>query len=397
MIKRIFLPLLILLFAFSAYATRPALAQDDNPPADPVGEVRGTVINRNSGKVIIQSLEVMLHILDMNFVDQGMEHGQSKPDGTFVFADIPFNENTQFAVMATYEGVTYFSETIPADMKSMQVRIDMPVYETTTDLAAVQIDQMHVMFEFSTDGLETKELYIVSNRGERTVKDVYDLGEGKSAALQLPLPEDADYIFFKPDDQQRFVKLNGAFADTYPILPGDQPAQIMTSYLVPFSGERVYTYTAPVSAAKINFILPDQPGISLRGEGLVPSEPTTLQDGTSYQVYSYSDLKAGEKLSVTLTGTIPTRQSTNSSNNLIAAGAAFLGFGAIGFGIWWWRRPEDAQLEAEEVSAQSEGATLETLIAEIARLDEAHEQGELSSEDHESQRKELMQRAKQLL
>lgn len=395
--KRIFLPLLILFFAFSAYPARPALAQDENPPVGPVGDVRGTVINRNSGKVVTQSLEVMLHILDMNLVDQGMEHGQSNPDGTFVFADIPFNETTQFAVMATYDGVSYFSETTPADMKSMRVSIDMPVYETTTDLSAVQIDQMHVLFEFSTDGLETKELYIVSNTGERTVKDVYDLGEGKSAALQFPLPEDADYIFFKPDDQDRFVKLNGTFADTYPILPGGQPAQIMTSYLLPFSGERVYTYTAPVSTAKINFILPDQPGISLQGEGLVPAEPTTLQDGTLYQVYSYSYLKAGEKLSVTLTGTLPIRQSTNTYNNLIAAGAAFLGFAIIGVGVWWWRKPEETQTEEEEASAQSDQPALDTLIAEIALLDEAHEQGELSLEDHQAQRKKLVRRAKQLL
>ena len=108
MMKRIFLPLLVLLLAFSAHAARPALAQDENPPAGPVGEVRGTVINRNSGKVVTQSPEVMLHILDQDFVDKGMEHGQSQSDGTFVFADIPFDESTQFAVMATYDGVTYF-------------------------------------------------------------------------------------------------------------------------------------------------------------------------------------------------------------------------------------------------------------------------------------------------
>ena len=395
--KRIFLPLLILLFAFSSYATRPALAQDDNPPAGPSGQVRGTVINRNSGEVVTESLEVMLHILDQDMVDKGMEHGQSQSDGTFVFPDVPFDANTQFAVMATYDGVSYFSDTIPADMTSMQVSIDMPVYETTQDLAAVQIDQMHVLFEFSPDGLETKELYIISNTGERTVKDVYDLGDDKFAVLQIPLPEDADFIFFKPDDQDRFVKLNGTFADTYPILPGSQPAQIMTSYLVPFSGERVYTYTAPVSTAKINFILSDQPGISLQGEGLVPAEPTTLQDGTLYQVYSYSYLKAGEKLSVTLTGTLPIRQSTNTYNNLIAAGAAFLGFAIIGVGVWWWRKPEETQTEEEEASAQSDQPALDTLIAEIALLDEAHEQGELSLEDHQAQRKKLVRRAKQLL
>jgi hypothetical protein len=395
--KRIFLPLLILLFAFSSYATRPALAQDDSPPAGPVGDVRGTVINHNSGKVVTESLEVMLHVLDLNFAEKEMKHGQSQPDGTFVFPDVPFDANLQFSVMATFDGVTYFSDTLPADTTSMQVSIKVPVYETTKDLAAVQVDQMHVLFEFSLDGLETKELYIISNTGERTVKDVYDLGDDKFAVLQFPLPEDADYIFFKPEDQDRFVKLNGAFADTYPILPGDQPAQIMTSYLLPYSGERVYTYTAPVNTARINFLLPDQAGVSLNGSGLIGPESTTLQDGTSYQVYSYSDLKAGQTLSVTITGTTTGPLTSNNANNMIAAGAAFLGFAVIGVGVWMWRRQENTEVEEDALSAQSDANTLDQLIAEIARLDEAHEQGRLSSEDHQRQRQELIQRAKPLL
>lgn len=44
--KRVVAHLLITLFAFSAYATRPARAQSETPPAGPVGEVRGTIINR---------------------------------------------------------------------------------------------------------------------------------------------------------------------------------------------------------------------------------------------------------------------------------------------------------------------------------------------------------------
>ncbi|HEX6268954.1 MAG TPA: hypothetical protein VFZ43_01850, partial [Anaerolineales bacterium] len=277
---------LIGVFAFSLYGVRPALAQAGTPPAGPVGEIRGTVTNQNSGKVVTESLEVMLHALDMDYADKDMQHGQSRPDGTFGFARVPFDANTQFAVMAIYDGVTYFSEPMPADMKSMQVAIDVPVYESTTDLMNIQVDQMHVLFGFSEDGLETKELYIVSNTGERTVKDVYDLGNDQFAALQFPLPGDADYVFFKPDNQDRFVKRSGSFADTYPVLPGNQPSQIMVSYLVPYSGERIYTYTAPVNIARINFLLPEHADVSLKGSALFGPESMTLQDGASYRVYS---------------------------------------------------------------------------------------------------------------
>ena len=113
------------------------LAQAETPPAGPVGEVRGTVINLNSGKAVNESLEVMLHVLDLDLAEKDMKHGQSQPDGTFVFPDVPFDANIQFAVMATFNAVTYFSDTMPADMTSMQVSIDVPVYETTADLASI--------------------------------------------------------------------------------------------------------------------------------------------------------------------------------------------------------------------------------------------------------------------
>ena len=107
--RKILFPVLILLFALSSFPTQPAQAQEQTPPAGPLGSVRGTVINRNTGQLVKEKLEVMLHILDQNLVDKGMEDGESHPDGTFIFADIPFDENTQFAVMAIYDGVTYSS------------------------------------------------------------------------------------------------------------------------------------------------------------------------------------------------------------------------------------------------------------------------------------------------
>jgi hypothetical protein len=333
--KRI-LSLLFVLILLLTNSVRSVQAQAETPPtpAGPLGEIRGTVINQNSGQVVAESLEVMLHIMNLDYVDTDMLHGQSQPDGTFVFADVPFDASLQFAVMATFDGVTYFSDAFPADMQSLQVALEVPVYETTQDLANVQVDQVHVLFDVSPDGLETKELYILSNLGERTVKDVYDLGNDKRAALQFPLPKDADYIFFQPDDKDRFVKQEGGFADMYPILPGTQSAQIMVSYLMPYSGERAYSYTAPVNIARMNFLLPEDAGISLTGVGVSGPELTTLKDNNAYMVYSYSDLKAGQTLNVTLKGLAasPKANGTNASNAL-AVGASFLGFGVLGAGI----------------------------------------------------------------
>jgi hypothetical protein len=227
------------------------------------------------------------------------------------------------------------------------------------------------------------------------VKDVYDLGNDQFAALQFPLPEDADYIFFQPEDKDRFVKQTGGFADTYPMLPGAQSAQLMVSYLIPYGGEKTYSYTAPINVARMNLLLPADANISLSGHGISGPETTTLKDNKTYIIYTYSDLQAGQTLTATLKGAATAPATSQAkTKNLLAAGAAFLGLGMLGAGIWWWRRPD----EEEELEDTSSGeATFDELINEIALLDETYEQLGLSAEEYQNQRRELMQEAKQAL
>jgi hypothetical protein len=395
--KRI-LPFLLALFLLLATSVREVQAQTETPPtpAGPLGEIRGTVINRNDGQVVAESLEVMLHVLDLNYADKNMVHGQSQPDGTFIFADFPFDASLQFAVMATFDGVTYYSDVTPTDMQSLKVALDAPVFETTQDLTNVLVDQMHVLFDVSPDGLETKELYILSNLSERTVKDVYNLGNDQFAALQFPLPLDADYIFFQPDDKDRFVKQGGGFADTYPILPGVQSAQIMVSYLIPYSGERAYIYTAPVNVARMNFLMPADAQISLTGVGVSGPETTTLNENDAYVMYSYSDLKAGQTLNITLKGMAAGPENNRTDGNkLLAIGAAFLGFSMLAVGVWWWWTKSDP-VDENANSPASDEPTFDDLITEIALLDETYEQKGLGLEEYQLKRRALLEKAKQL-
>ncbi len=385
---------LLIALAILVFAVHPVSAQSDTPPTGPTGEVMGTIINQNTGQAVSEPLDVMLHVLDQNYADTGMLHAQSLADGTFLFSDAPFDTNLQYAVMATFEGVTYFSDVVPVDTTSMQVSVDVPVYESTSDLTNVQVDQMHVLFNFAEDGMETKEIYILSNTGERTIKDVYQLDVDKAATLEFPLPFDADFVFFKPDDQDRFVKLDGRFADTYPLLPGANSAQIMINYLVPFANGRSYNYTAPLNIVSMNFLVEEKSNVTLQGEGLAGPEHMTLDDGKSYLVYSYAHLRSGESLDITFTGDGETNKAAGSSIPPVAVGVAVLGLALIGIGVWWWRKPDNSQNIDDD---QSNDTPLDDLILEIAQLDEKHELGQLDAQEHQHQRGELMERARRLL
>lgn len=391
--KRIAIYLVIGIVALSVLTTRPVFAQTETPPAGSTGKVTGTIINQNTGSIVKGVLDVMLHILQ-NDAGAGMLHGQSQADGSFFFSDVPFDANSQYAVMAIFNGVTYFSDVTPADMASLQVTVEVPVYESTSDLSDVQVNQMHVLFNYAEDGLETKEIYILSNNGERTLKDVYKLDGDKSATLKFPLPSNADFIFFKPDDQDRFVKFDGGFADTYPILPGTQSAQIVVSYLTPFSKDRTYTYTAPLNIVRMNFLVQGDANVSLQGTGLAGPERMTLEDGNSYLVYSFSNISAG--MAIELSFVDDNRSNdTGVSAVPLATGVGILGLAIMGHGIWWWRRPDESD---EEVDDQPDTyMDFNQAINEIASLDEAYEKGEIEEQEYRESREVLRKKAKALL
>ena len=146
----------------------------------------------------------------------------------------------------------------------------------------------------------------------------------------------------------------------------------------------------------MNLLIEQDANVSLQGRGLAGPEQMALQDGKSYLIYSYSDLSAGQTVEVSFTGQVNSEDKMVKEPTIpLASGTAFLGIAMIGFGVWWWRRPGNDQGEDDDV--QVDEATLDELIAGIARLDEEYERGSLSSEEHQLQRQESVQRAKRLL
>jgi hypothetical protein len=145
----------------------------------------------------------------------------------------------------------------------------------------------------------------------------------------------------------------------------------------------------------MSFLVPADAQISVTGAGRSGPETTTLRDNKSYRVYTYSDLKAGQTLNINLAGTAVTEGNTQSdTNNLLAAGAAFLGIGVLGAGIWWWRR-SDHETEVG-TDAPDHESTFDELINQIALLGETYEQQGLSMDDYQAQQRDLMQKAKHL-
>ena len=397
-----------LLLAVLGLRPMPVSAQTVTPPAPaaeatalPTGTVSGKIINENKGSAVSESQEVMLHIWDEQNNDINMLHVKSGTDGSFAFSGVDLEPQYVYGTMAVFDGVTYVSQIVPPKDGSDDLQLDVPVYETTRDASAIQVDQMHVLFEFEPDGLQTTEIYAVSNTGIRTVKDAVKLDDGKTATMRYPLPKAADYIFFQPDTQDRFVKFAGGFADSSPLMPGGQGDRFAVQYMVPYPGNGSFDYTAPVNIKALNFLLPEDSGVTLKGDGLAGPQPVTLEAGKSYEVYALSDVRAGQALQVTLSGKPAQANSTATTRNLslpLGLGGGMLGLAMIGAAFWWWRKPKAETDDEEAGPGTAPGdTTLDDLVARIAELDRAHELGKLEEEEYRRDRSRLRDHAKELL
>lgn len=390
----------------------PVKAQTATPPAKtatPPGVVTGTIVNHSRDGATPPELELMVHAWDQT-TDKGMFHGKSRTDGSFRIENVPLEAGSEYLVMAVYNHVTYTSQPVAFESGN-SLNIDVPVYDSATDLSQVQVDQMHVLLRFAPDGLEVKEIYLISNRGDRTINEAIPLDDGSLATLKFPLPDNADYIFFDPDsDRERFVKFAGGFADKDPLLPGDSSGQFMVSYLLPYTPNMPFTYKAPLDTKRLDFLVPEDDGMILTGLDLGAPRTTTLQNGSAYLVYSYLELRAGKTVSLSISGTPKLGTANGNPSNfsgvfsptsriIVETGAIILGFAMVAFGIWRWRRNEEDDKSEEECGQNNaaEATTLDDLIVKIARLDSGLEKGEIQEDDYRTRRASLVQQAKEMM
>ncbi|NIW43792.1 MAG: hypothetical protein GWN30_03140 [Gammaproteobacteria bacterium] len=404
-----------LTFLFIAFVTLflqiiTAGAQTEIPREDPLneqlGEVTGRIINRSPGGNIPESVDVMLHIWDQNYMSKGMLHGQTNSDASFIFTDVSFEPNLLYAVMATHEGAAYFSDPIQAGPEENSFNFEVPIYDTTTDLSRIKIDQAHVLFLFARGEVEVIEVYMLSNQGEYTVKDAVMLDEGLPVTYKFDLPDNATNVTFNENNNDRFLQFPGGFADTSPHVPGNDANQISVRYVLPYPDELSYTFSSPVSTGNVKFLVYQDPGINLAGEGVVFEGVQNMQDGMELDVYLYEKLKPDESISLSITGE-PTNitsfvsseefESPTSQTSSIEIGIGVFGLGLalIVIGIWWWRKTSSDG--DDDVENLSDVPGYQAILEKLVNLKEIYNNGEITKTEYEERHLSLVHEGKLLM
>ncbi|MFP3852673.1 MAG: c-type cytochrome [Anaerolineales bacterium] len=350
------------------------------------GVIVGQAQNGTSGEPMEAGFEVTIHGFDgqEEVLSETQEVGA---DGDYAFRNLERAPGRLFVISAQYQGVRYSSEVLHfAEESDGELQLPITVYETTSDVSAVQAGRVHILIDQPSEtGLRIVELWVISNSGQRTVVP------GEEDGVRILLPEEATDLRFEDSLlAERYNPVEGGFQLAEPLRPSGQGAQIVFSYQVPFEGttELSRPLTMPVSAVTV--LIADG-GPQVEAEQVV-DRGQRQAGGENFHQYDLPSREAGQQLVITLQG--PSFWSRLAPDSLdlewVIGGLVFLL--ALAATLWWYRPwISAATSEGESIATKdrAESERQEWLVKAIADLDEAFEAGKVEEAAYRRRRQEL--------
>jgi hypothetical protein len=387
----------LVLFALLAalVLTSPVQAQD-------AGVLEGQVVNGTEGGAEIGAgIPVKLYIFGADLEEQTLDT-ETDADGRFLFEGLDSSTTMEYWVEASYQDVTYGTKDLLtfADGQTT-LEVTVTVYETTGDDSDVRLDLVHIFAESFGEVLRISETHLFGSTADRAY--VGEEGaEGQPETVFIPLPADAvGFALGEGIPEERFVNADGGLVDSEPVRPGTLTSEVRFSYHLmatskPVSLERRFSY--PITNLTV---LVAQPGLSL-ASGQVQSMGSQLIQDRQYEIFVGENLAPDTPVQFEFTpagggadtGGMPAGQtqasgSAGGSQSLLlwmgiglalvaVAGAAVYAVTARRSGVDWASAP-----------ALTSDPKARRLLASLADLEDAFEEGEVDEASYERQRAEI--------
>lgn len=347
--------------------------------------VRGRLTSGSDGGSIGGGQTVVLRIFDSQFNQQRLE-ATSSEDGGFEFTDVPLILNNGYIVTTEYEGRVYSSNMVSGASLTPDTDFSVTVFEPTSDSSVITVNSFVTQITASTDRLQVAQIVGFTNASDR----VYSLdpeSEGlPPTSVRIPLPPGAQ-ILNTADQTNRFILSDDgqALIDTQPVFPGDEHI-VHVIYALPYSGSQRFEFPLDYALQGPIRLLLQPENLQVTSELLAALGPQTMGSTTLAGYGADVSMPAGDAVRYEISGSPAGAQATLPDNLLpyvlIAIGSLSMLVAAVLF--YLGRRtpvvsPSDEQLR-------------QTLIEQIATLDDLHEKGQIDPKAYELRREELKTR-----
>lgn len=349
---------------------------------EPTVTVTGEVYNATAGSETPDGLPITLHVYSEDKL-AGTYEVEADETGVFSFEGLPLNAGDLLIAATTYSGVTYTSASF-AYLPGQEIQgLAIAVYETTDVPSQVTIAQMTVMLNASEGGqLRVGEYYLLGNLGDRTWVGSYDAELGLATTTQLSLPAEVDSLWFSGAGLgERFLQDQDLLLDTAPVVPGYPSAEVFFSYAVPFTDDLEFEKVFNLPIENIEFLVAEDSGISLQGEGIAYNGTIDTETGTAVS-YIALGLDPGQAFNFKLV-----TQKALGTGKGWEIGIGLGSLAAAGGAIYWLYRGKQKVVLPKAA---------DPILLEIAQLDAAYEAGKVRKDDYIQKRRRLMEAIKNL-
>lgn len=357
-----------------------------------IGTVTGTVQMSAAGK--LEGLTVTLH---------GFDHGADQTsgplevltsstslgaDGNFAFENVEMPVNRIFLAEVVYSGITYRSGFEAAAEGTTSITLPpFSLFEPSSDVSLLQLDQMHIYTDFGTPGtVQVLEIFAFSNKSDKAV--IISTDGATIPFIQLPTGA-TNTGYEAGQDSASFVSADQGLA----VVPTDKPYSIIAFFNLPYEKSLEFQQPLALDAPSILLLVPE--GVKVVGPQLA-SEGIQVFQNNNYQEFSAAGLKSGESLDFKVSG----QPKASSATGLQAhqgwlIGGAALGLALILGGIYLYVR-ERRRVEMEGGEIESEFDSTDEVLDAILALDDLHRAGKISDSAYQTRRAELKETLKQL-
>ena len=363
--------------------------------ASPTGNITisGKVTN-GSGGSLPPGLTASLH----GILNQQETLTLSMPlnqDGSYTFQNVVLTSGMEFLVAVQYGPVSFLSSGGTYDGKTSSYDQPVTIYDSSSDLTSLSLDQVHIQATFSTAGqIQLDEIYVMTNPGKKAVTVATD-------GTTLPfasVPAGA----IQPSISLSQGSAQLVMADTgFAMLPGTQQYAFVVSYSLDYSKDKA-SISQPfiLSPASVTVIVPV--GVKVSGAGLADQGASDFQ-GSSYQIYSAGPLDAGTALGLTFSGRQQTAAAGSSSpvnNPYLLAVMGFVGLLLVAAGVLLFLRDRRRAMligQGEAIKPEIIDDETAQLADAILTLDDRFADGKIDQETYQQQRAELKEKLKSRL
>jgi mono/diheme cytochrome c family protein len=362
-----------------------------------IGVVFGTITNGTSG--IIPS-EGQVTLYGFNQVQQVYSNTiKINQDGTYRFENISMPPDRVFRSVVEHDGIKYVSQVGTPHVDGLNLNLPVVVFDSTTDQSELFIDRLHLFVDQETDDLlRVVELYVISNRGDKTVT----AQEPGDIVLSYPLPDNATSLEIQDGVLgERFLLTPEGFGDRVNITPGLSVYQLVYTYLLPIEGETSLTHPVPLSADAIVVLAPEAmkvESVNLQDDGVRDFQ------GQKFKMYSQDTLLAAEDidLRISLENQFLSGIFQTNTNNSILIGGLFFGIVLISMGGYLFYNNRKAikknDIDIKDVNGESIDLNdSQTILDAIIALDDRYNDGDIPEEAYQQRRADLKDQLKTII